>query len=239
MDIAAHPERVGRVKTPLQPLVDDLERVFGKRLRAVVAYGWRPQKLQPSLALVESLDFDDLTACAARTAHWRRAGCATPLLLTPREFARSLDAFPIEYDEILATSRIVAGTHPFDGLAIAPADLRRACEVQVKSHLVHLREDYLEIGGKPASVAALARDSAPAFIALLRHLARLDNVAIETNAALIAYAERLGLGGRIVSNLIALASPDESGTVDAGRLFADYLAAVEHLAEFVDSWRAR
>jgi hypothetical protein len=110
MDIAARPERanVGRgVKTPLQPMVDDLERIFGARLHAVVAYGWQPQDLLPSLVLVDALSLDDLSACAARTAHWRRAGCATPLVLTPREFSRSLDAFPIEYGEILATSRLI------------------------------------------------------------------------------------------------------------------------------------
>lgn len=241
MDIAARPERAtARVKTPLQPIVDDLDRIFGTRLHAVVAYGWRPQQLQPSLVLVESLSLEDLSACAARTAQWHRAGCATPLVLTPREFSRSLDAFPIEYDEILATSRLVAGTHPFDGLAIARDDLRRACEVQVKSHLVHLREDFLEGGGRPSNVAALVRESAPAFTALLRHLARLDGVSVETTAELIAYASgRLGLNGRIVSDVVALSSQEGMASVDPGRIFPDYLAAVERLAEFVDSWRAR
>jgi hypothetical protein len=228
------------VKTPLQPMVDDLDRIFGKRLQAVVAYGWRPQPLQPSLVLVDSFGLDDLYACAPRTAHWRRNGCATPLIVTPREFARSLDAFPIEYGEILATSQLVAGTHPFEGLTISPDDMRRACEVQVKSHLLHLREDYLEGGGRPVHVAALVRESAPAFTALLRHLARLDHVAVEANADFIAFASgRTGVNGRIVGDLLALTSPDAMATVDAGRIFPDYLAAVERLAEFVDGWRAR
>lgn len=228
------------VKTPLQPVVDDLERIFGTRLQALVSYGWRPRHGHPSLALVESLTLDDLTACAARASYWHRAGCATPLLLTPREFARSLDAFPIEYDEILATSQVLVGRHPFEGLAIAPADLRHACEVQVKSHLVHLRENYLEGGGRPGNVAALVRESAPAFTALLRHLARLDSVPIETNTALIAYAsERIGLDGVTVGDIIALSTPESMTTVDAGRIFPAYLTAVERLADFVDSWRAK
>ena len=221
-------------------MVEDLERIFGQRLHAVVAYGWGPQQLQPSLVLVDSLSLDDLSASAARTAHWRRAGCATPLVLTPREFARSLDAFPIEYGESLATSRLVAGTHPFEGLTIAPDDMRRACEVQVKSHLVHLREDFLEGGGRPGNVAALVRDSAPAFTALLRQLARLDHAAVETPADLTAYASgRAGLNPRVVSDLVALATAEGMSSVDAGRIFPDYLAAVERLAEFVDGWRAK
>ena len=228
------------MKTPLQPMVEELERIFGTRLQAVVAYGWRPQPLQPSLVVVDSLSLEDLYACAPRTSHWRRAGCATPLIMTPREFTRSLDAFPIEYGEILATSRVVAGTHPFEGLTLAPEDMRRACEVQVNSHLLHLREDYLEGGGRPGHVAALVRESTPAFVALLRHLARLDHVNVETNAQLMAFAsERIGVNGRVVSDLLALSSPDTTATVDAGRIFPEYLAAVEGLAEFVDRWRAR
>ena len=226
-------------KTPLQPIVDDLQRIFGSRLVAVMAYGWRPRHQAPSLALVRKLTLDDLTACAARTASWHRAGCATPLVLTAHEFARSLDAFPIEYGEILATGELVAGTHPFEGLAIARDDLRRACEVQAKSHLVHLREDYLESGARPAAVASLVRESAPAFAALLRHLARLDHASLTTTGELIAHASRrIGLDARVVGDLLSLTDGDGMTSVDPSRLFPAYLAAVERLAEFVDQWRS-
>jgi hypothetical protein len=227
------------VRTPLQPVVEDLQRIFGTRLKAVLRYGWRPRDRMPSLALVESMTLEDLSACAARTLQWHRSGCATPLLLTAHEFARSLDAFPIEYDEILATSELVAGAHPFTGLSISRADLRRACEVQVKSHLLHLREDYLEGAARPSHVAALVKESAPAFVALIRHLARLDNAPMETNAELVRYAShRIGLDARVAGDLIALAEPQTIETVDAGRLFPAYLAAVDRLAEFIDSWQA-
>ena len=88
------------------------------------------------------------TSCASRVASWHRAGCATPLLLTKDEFAGSLDAFPIEYGEILETHRIVFGVDPFAGLTIRTEDLRRECETLVKSHLVHLRENYVECRGR-------------------------------------------------------------------------------------------
>lgn len=191
------------------------------------------------MALVTSLTLEDLTACGARTSHWRRAGCATPLLLTPQEFARSLDAFPIEYGEILATSEPVVGSLPFEGLTISRDDMRRACEVQVKSHLLHLREDYIEGGGRPGHVAALVSESAPAFAALLRHMARLDGASIATDSDLIEYgSRRIGLDTRLVGDLLSLTVADTMSTVDAGRVFPAYLAAVERLAEFVDRWRA-
>lgn len=222
----------------VQPVVDDLQRIFGDRLEAVVVYGWRHHVAVPSLALVRSLGLEDLNACAARTASWRRAGAATPLLLTRADFARSLDAFPIEYGEIIEDHTVILGDDPFEGLSINGADLRRACEVQVKSHLLHLREDYLEGGARSHQVETLVRESAPGFAATLRQLARLDGIAASSPTDLARYAtERVGLDGHVVGDLVALSDVDGFPAVDAVKIFPAYLAAMERMAEFVDRWR--
>ena len=149
-------------------------------------------------------------------------------MLTRDEFAGSLDAFPIEYGEILDTHRVLFGADPFTGLAIRVEDLRRACEMQVKSHLVHLRENYLECGGRPAEVAAFVADSAPPFAQLLRRIARLDGVPSTTNAELVAFASQPPrIDARLVGDLLALARNRGASGVDAMRLYPDYLAAVE------------
>jgi hypothetical protein len=223
----------------LRPLLLDLQRIFGERLEALVGYGWRRQTPIPSLALVTSLTFEDLGACAERAAAWRRMDVATPLLLTRAEFARSLDAFPIEFGEIIAAHDVAFGADPFAGLTIRPEDLRRACEVQVKSHLLHLREDFIESGGRRDHVEALVRESAAAFLALLRQLAQLDARSAISTRDLVAYArDRVGLEPHVVDDLLGLADADTAGAVDAIKLFPRYLAAMERLAVFVDQWRA-
>jgi hypothetical protein len=202
----------------------------------MVRYGWRPEPAT-SLALVESLTLDDLDACAACVPAWSRAGAATPLLLSSAEFARSLDAFPIEYGEIVAHHEVIVGNDPFEGLTIRPDDLRRACEVQVKSHLLHLREDYLEAAGRPHEIAALVRESAPGFVGLLRLLARLNHAPLDTSADLGRFATVwFQIDSRVADGLLALAAGDD-GTVDAVRLFPEYLATMERLADSVDRWR--
>jgi hypothetical protein len=223
----------------LQPLLHDLQRIFGTRLDTVVGYGTHAANSVPSLVLVESLTWPDLEACAERSGAWHRHGCATPLLMTRQDFVRSLDAFPIEYGAILHDHFVVFGRDPFDGLQIRAEDLRRACEVQVKSHLLHLREDYLDGGGRRADVDALVRESAPGFAALLRHLARLDSAAAGDNAALVEYASRrVGLDAHLVGDVLTLADAGAVSGVDAARIFPSYLTAVERLADFVDRWRA-
>lgn len=228
-------------RVELAPVLDDLRRIFGERLVCVVGYGHPRQRPAPSLALVESLSLDDLGACATRAAAWHRAGAATPLLLTRAEFSRSADAFPIEYAEMDETAVVLHGENPFAAAGHANVDdLRRACEVQVRSHLLHLREDYLECGGRPSDVAALVTDSAAGFAILLRHLARLEGSPASGPADLVAFsASRARMDARLVDDLLALADPAKRGTVDAARLFPDYLAAVAHLAQLVDEWRGR
>ena len=220
------------------PVVGDLQRIFGTRLQAVVVYGWREHAPVPTLALVAELTIEDLNACAHHVGRWHRGGAATPLLLSRQEFARSLDAFPIEYGEIIEHHELAFGSDPFEGLSIRRDDLRRACEVQVKSHLLHLREDYLESAGRHGDIDGLVRESAPGFAALLRQLARLDAFPTGGKADLVHYGEqRAHLDGRIVGDLLAVADADGPTPVDAVKLFPGYLTVMERLAEFVDRWR--
>jgi hypothetical protein len=121
--------------------------VFGQRLHALV-YGLAgPDQLLHTLA-PDEVDWL-IFRLSAMVHRWRRAGLAVPLLLARNEFERSLDVFPVEYGEIVANHITIIGHDPFAGARIAEADLRRSCELQAKSHLIHLREGFLEAGGDP------------------------------------------------------------------------------------------
>ena len=105
-----------------QGLVGDLRSVFGDRLRSVVAYGPPVEGHDGTpltcLALVTSHDVSDFEACARHAALWRRNRIGTPLVLSETEFQTSLDAFPLEYGEIIRAHQRVYGSDPFDGVAI-------------------------------------------------------------------------------------------------------------------------
>ncbi len=221
-------------------LVADVRRIFGPRLRSCTAYGEVSTNGDPltTLVLVDSLTADDLSACAALTAQWRRSGLAIPLIVPTAEFRASVDAFPLEYDTIRATHVLLAGAPPFDGVTIVPEDVRRACEVQVKSHLLHLRQGYLEAGGNMTAVSRLVSASAPALFALLQNLARLEGVSASTPAELARdAAARLGVPAGLVGDVLALAHKTAVPTVDPARLFPSYLEMMEVLAHRVDQWR--
>lgn len=232
-------------QAPWQPraefLIADLQRVFGSRLKAVVVYGGgRDTAGGPltTLALVGTLTQDDLDACARHAPQWGRRDIGIPLMLPVEEFRRSLDAFPLEYADILGSHVVAFGDDPFVGVTIAALDLRRACETQVKSHLLHLREGYIEAHATPAAVAQLVAASAGPFAALLRHVARLHGVEGETpHATAQAGARAAHLPESVVARVLSFDGGD-AAPADGARLFADYLAAVEQLARVVDTWHA-
>ena len=230
-------------KPAVDALVGDLQNVFAERLRSVVVYGSHADGVGDSepvfcLALVGTLDGADLEACARYAPRWKRQGLAIPLLLPGVEFRRSLDAFPLEYAEIIRAYRRVYGEDPFDGVTIAPEDLRRACETQAKSLLLHLREGFLEAGGRPHDVSRLVEASVPTFATLLRNVARLHDVRLNDRDVATREGARLaGLPEAMVTEVLTLERPRGVSTSDPARLFPGYLAAVEQLSRYVDAWR--
>jgi hypothetical protein len=232
------------VRRAAEGLANDFRAIVANRLKAVVVFG--PHAADDhgaskddqvrTLVVVEAPGFGDLDACARRMAAWARRGLATPLVIASDEFARSLDAFPIEFGAILAHHHVVAGVSPFDGLSVRTDDLRRACEVQARSHLLHLREGYLETGGDPAAIHALVARSAAPLRALLVNVARIDGVPVTVPGALAAFAERTIGGGTALRDVLGMTSSQVSA--DAARLYPSYLDAVERLAAYVDRWSA-
>jgi hypothetical protein len=224
----------------LQELAVELRRVFGARLHSLAAYGLDTPavpRLLHTLALVERLAFDDLAACAPLAGGWRRRSLAVPLILERDEFLRTLDVFPLEYGEIIASHVLVTGDDPFRGARISTGDIRRACELSAKSHLIHLREAFVETGGDPSAIGRLIAASAPSFAALLRNIARLAD---DHDADIAATAERqIGIPSGVVREVVSAGAGTHSTISDPTALLSRYIAASERVWEYVDTWRAR
>jgi hypothetical protein len=233
------------LRAALDVLVADLTRVFGARLGSVAAYGLHEAADEDdgvhTLALVEGVTFEDLTRLVPLTAAWRKAGLAVPLVLTRHEFVRTLDVFPLEYGNIIASHVVVAGNDPFAGILVADADRRRGCELQAKSHVVHLREGFLETRGDARRVAALIAASAPAFRTVLANIIRLergpsfDQAADDERLAALV-EETIGVPAALVADVLS-AGRTSTAAADPSALLARYLEASERVWRYVDGWK--
>jgi hypothetical protein len=232
-------------------LVTDIRAVVDARLRSLAVFEAHgllgdpaagPAELRHAdhvhtLAVVDPLEYEDLARLAPLAPGWHKRGLAVPLFLAPGELRRSLDAFPLEFSQIIARHVVVIGDDPFAELTVSERDLRRACETQARSHLLHLREGFLEAGGNPRRLAELVVASVVPLRALLLNIARLDGVDARGPDQLLAFAEdRLHLDGRGLRPLLSATRPDKLRDLDAGAFFPDYLRACDQLATVVDEW---
>jgi hypothetical protein len=231
----------------LEALARDLERVFGPRLESLVAYaGHTSDGTVHTLAMVEGLTFQDLAACLPLADMWHRRGVSVPLMLSRSELHRTLDIFPLEYAGIMATRSVVRGTDPFADIDVPAEDVRRALEAQAKSHLIHLREGFLESHGEGSAIARLVTQSATPFRALLTHIARLpdgagaavDVSAQPSDASLAQLAEaRMGVPAALVRDVLSTSSAGPSTIAEPTALLARYIDASQRVWDYVDRWR--
>ncbi len=90
-------------------------------------------------------------------------------------------------------------------------ELRRACEVQARGHVLHLREGYIEAAGDTKAVANLVAAAVPTFRALVTNVARLEGISPK-----------------------ALVTQLSLDNFEAG--FPEALRAAERIVDYVDRW---
>src|SRR5918999_4281739 len=175
-------------KMTLDELVAQLRAAFGAELRSVVLYGSAasgehiPRLSDYNvLVLVDALDVARLDAVAAVVRAWSEAGNPPPFTLTMEEWRRSADIFPMEYSDIQERHRVLHGTSPFDGVRVAPADLRRQLEWEAMGKLLHLRKGVLAAGGDGRRQLELLEASKSTIMVLFRATMRLDGRAPPTD----------------------------------------------------------
>jgi hypothetical protein len=231
----------------IDTLAQDLDETFGPRLQSLVAYpGNQADGSVHSCATVDGLGFRDLVACLPLTERWHQRGIGVPLMLASGELERTVDIFPLEYSAILANYVVVRGADPFQGLSIPIEDIRRATEGMAKSHLIHLREAFLESHGETTRIARLIASSAAPLRALLTNIARLPDTAtgsmgstMPTDESLGTLADtRMGVSATLIREVLASSGGGHSTIADPSALLARYIEAAQKIWEYVDRWRS-
>jgi hypothetical protein len=140
---------------------------------------------------------------------------------------------------MLESHVVIVGSDPFVGATVKREDIRRACEVQARGLLIHLRQGWLEAAGHANHQAELVQHAAEPLRRLLSHVAQLEGARAETADDVTTFAiERLGLPADLLNAVLALETAPESARLVAKRL-PELLSTAERLWLFVDTWRAR
>lgn len=224
----------------LTPFLADVDSALGTDYSAVL-YGsaargdWVPGRSDINLLLV----LDDPSA--ARLARlepaftaWRKAQPEPPLLIGRKEWEHAVDTFPIEITDMQSAYRVLRGADPLAGLVVAPADLRRALEREIRGKLLRLRQGFVVMSKHPNELGQLAAESLATILLLFRCLAVLRGRPLQRDpAAAINEASQIA-GFRPEQLLAILAHRSERRWSCSVECFLGYLDAVEQTARFVD-----
>ena len=172
----------------------ELTQALGDHLVSLLLYGSAARDGDAAATmntlLVVADDIDLFARISAPVRAWTAGGHPPPLIMTRREWQDSADAFPIEYEDIRAAHRVLAGRDPWPGIAVRPEHVRRQLEHELMGKLMHLRQAYAAEWHRPKQLAAVVQGTRAGFLTMLRAVLRLadrtppsDNTALERAAA--------------------------------------------------------
>ena len=228
----------------LQTYVKEVKGVFGEQLEGLLLYGsavrgeFLPGRSNLNLLLlVSSYGSAVLKQYSALHRRWSKEQIVVPLFLTEEEVRMSAAVFPLEFLEIQEQHRVLSGRDPFIGFHVKTDQLREAVLQGLTSHVLRLRQRYVEGGGGDEATMILLPLSITSTLPLLRGVQRiLGRPVISHSEAVIAdVAEQLKLDLQGMLDAWSLKRGQISpGPREAPRLFDRYLQAATLLTHAVN-----
>jgi hypothetical protein len=224
-------------------LGDAVARALGPRLVSLVLYGSaargtdvRDRSDVNTLLICDAVDEDLFARLAPVLRRWIAPGHPAPLILSEAEWRSSADAFPIEYEDMRAAHRVLAGRDPWAGVAVRRDDVRRQLEHELMGKLVRLRQAYAALRSDRKRLAQVIVASAGGFFTMLRATLRLAGQTPPADAASLVRAAGalIGFPPDALAPLIAHATGGETLRRAAESLATAYLDAVARTAQFVN-----
>lgn len=234
----------GEIQKLLQTYVKEVKGRFGEQLEGVLLYGsavrgeFLPGRSNLNiLLLVSSYDSAVLKQYSALHRQWSKEQIVVPLFLTEEELHLSAAVFPLEFLEIQEQHRVLDGRDPFIGFHVKTDRLREAVVQGLMSHLLRLRQRYVEGGGSVEATTILLPLSITSAVPLLRGVQRLLGrpVLSHSDAVIKDVAEQLPLDLQgLLDALLLKRGQISSGSYELPRLFDRYLQAVTLLTRAVE-----
>ena len=232
-------------KEIFEEIINDYKEVFGDGLKGIILYGsatgasYIPGKSDINFMILLSEEgIENLDRAFKTVSKWRKRKVATPLFLTTKYVARSLDVFPIEYLNFQANHVLVFGRDILKEIEFNPDFVRLQCEREIKGKLLLLREAFLETSGRKMALMEVISQSLPAFIAIFEALLFLQGreTPQEARAIIRSTCELFDLDAVLFEKLIDIKEQKlKLNEATMNTLFKAYLSEVRKLSNLVDA----
>lgn len=229
--------------------IEDLKATHSENLASVVLYGSAAtgefqarQSNYNLLIALHKIQPEDLRRAQAPLREWQRLGHPLPTYFTVSELRDAADVFPIEFNQMARARVVLYGADPLADLQVSNANLRHQTEYELRSKLLQLRRLYIPAASSVEKLQELMSDSLTSFAALFRAVLLLDKVEppVVKFDIVQTIARRVGLDEKPFGTIFAIRERDASKLNEnqTHALFADYLAQIERVIEYVDKLKS-
>lgn len=235
--------RAGKRMT-LDELVQQLQQVHGRSLRAVVLYGSAASGEEIAgqsdfnvMVLTDDLSVEHLRKLGQTMRAWSEAGNGPVLELTVDEWRSSSDVFAMEYADILERHKVLHGVLPLDGITVSRSDLRLQVEREAMGKLLLLRRSIMMAGADKARQQDLLKSSIGTLLVIFRAVLRLAGETPQRDAIQVieTVSNRAGFDGEPFAAAHRLrrgSALDDSRTES---LIEGYLKGMSQLVRYLDA----
>ena len=227
----------------LSDLVDDFQTAAGSNLKSLVLYGsaaggefHEAHSDLNILGILERLDPATLKRLHDVVQMWTGKGHPAPLLLTIAELHSAADVYAIEFLDIIARRRTLAGEDLFASLEVPMGLHRLQVERELRLNVLRLRQAALVSGAGSAELSKLMLDSVAAFCVLFRHalMALGEKAPDSRRESCRRLGALLGFDSAPLEAVLDVREGKQPAKALTADTFAGYLAAVSIAAEQFD-----
>jgi predicted nucleotidyltransferase len=226
---------------PLEEFVLDCRALFGDDLLGVFLYGsaatedFLPGVSDFNLGVVlRQVGAPELRRAAGKLRRWAKARITPPLFLDAEFIRRGAGVFPIEFEEIKASHRMLYGSDPFLDLPVPRENLRLQCEYEIRSKLLRVRQAYLERAASSAEILELSQESLKSILLVLRNFLRFmgESPPQRLPSVIERVEARWGLALPTLHRVLALrAGSERVKRAEIHTLFEAYLGELQAIAD--------
>ena len=159
-----------------EKIIESLKEKLGANLLCAVKFGTEGEP-NNFLCVLEEIDFATLEQLKEIVQKQKEK--IVPLFFTKKELQNAADVFPLEFLDIKHPHELLYGNDLIDKIKIEKKHVRRELESELRSKLIHLRENYIWIK-KDDDLKKLLVAAVPSLMPLFYGLLHLKNITPST-----------------------------------------------------------
>ena len=157
-----------------EKLITECKNKLKENLVSIVKFGTEGEP-NNILIVTKQLKFEDLNKLKPIILEFSKKSKVVPILFTESGLKESNDVFPLEILDMTYPHELLHGEDVLKNIKLEKKYVRRQIEFELRSKLIHLRENYIGIKS-PKDIKLLLKSAVPTLMPLLYGLLFMKDV---------------------------------------------------------------